>query len=536
MADITLALSKFSELMPDVVVAYPFVNERACKGTVAGLYPAAAKINIQNESQVVLAMKIARTYGVAVHPISTGNNWGYGTENPPSAHCIVLDLSAMRAIAIRAENEDLGVLQIEPGVTQQSLSEFLNAGALPFLVPTTGAGPNCSVLANALERGYGITPLTDHFAAVTSIRAVLADGSIYQSSLDAIGAHKVAGLFKWGFGPYLDGLFSQGHLGIVTQISIALAKKPRVVAMLSFSSRDESSADPLYPLVKITRDVLATYPGVIGSINLMNARRVLGMIAPIPAIDAPNVLSDQTIRELSKRHLVSRWNGVASIYGEPDIVRAAFRGIKRMFAGDTKRVFLVTRSRVALAQSVSRVLPRDLRNRIEGVTNSMSSGLDILAGQPSMVAHRVLYWALRRGFDKNRNLDPAHEGVGLLWFVPLLPARPKEIIEYVQMVERVCRSFEIEPLITLTSISERCFDSSVPIVFDRDNARRAELANRCYAELLEQGLAMGIAPYRFNSAWNNHMIPSDATFNSLLKKIRAATDSDRLISPGRYEN
>ena len=36
-------------------------------------------------------------------------------------------------------------------------------------MPVTGAGPNCSLLANALERGYGITPPTDHFGAVTRL-------------------------------------------------------------------------------------------------------------------------------------------------------------------------------------------------------------------------------------------------------------------------------------------------------------------------------------------------------------------------------
>ena len=30
------------------------------------------------------------------------------------------------------------------------------------MVPTTGAGPHASVLGNACERGYGITPDTDH--------------------------------------------------------------------------------------------------------------------------------------------------------------------------------------------------------------------------------------------------------------------------------------------------------------------------------------------------------------------------------------
>jgi hypothetical protein len=50
---------------------------------------------------------------------------------------------------------------------------------LPFLVPVTGAGPNCSLLGNALERGDGVVPHADHFGAVTALAAVLPDGEMY---------------------------------------------------------------------------------------------------------------------------------------------------------------------------------------------------------------------------------------------------------------------------------------------------------------------------------------------------------------------
>ena len=87
---------------------------------------------------------------------------------------------------------------------------------LPFLVPVTGAGPSCSLLGNALERGYGITPHSDHFAAVTALRAVLPSGEIYQSAIAEAGGKDVDYAYKWGVGPYLDGIFTQSSLGIVT--------------------------------------------------------------------------------------------------------------------------------------------------------------------------------------------------------------------------------------------------------------------------------------------------------------------------------
>ena len=73
----------------------------------------------------------------------------------------------------------------------------------------TGAGPTCSLVGNALERGYGITPYTDHFAAVTDIEAVLPDGSVYRTALREIAGDELARLFKWGIGPHTAGLFAQ---------------------------------------------------------------------------------------------------------------------------------------------------------------------------------------------------------------------------------------------------------------------------------------------------------------------------------------
>ena len=75
------------------------------------------------------------------------------------------------------------MVTVEPGVTQAKLSAYLDTHGYSFLVPVTGTGSNCSLLGNALERGYGVTPQTDHFGAVTDMEAVLADGSIYRTTL-----------------------------------------------------------------------------------------------------------------------------------------------------------------------------------------------------------------------------------------------------------------------------------------------------------------------------------------------------------------
>ena len=174
--------------------------------------------------EVRAIVAIAGEHAIPLYPISTGNNWGYGSADPARDGCVVLDLSGLDRIV--AMDPEAGLVTIEPGVTQRRLSDHLAAEGLSFLVPATGAGPNCSLLGNALERGYGITPHADHFAAVTAIEAVLPDGRLYRSALSELGGHAVDRAYKWGVGPYLDGLFAQSGLAVVTQMTMALAPRP----------------------------------------------------------------------------------------------------------------------------------------------------------------------------------------------------------------------------------------------------------------------------------------------------------------------
>ena len=108
---------------------------------------------ITETAQVADAVGIAHQHRVPVYPISTGHNWGYGTALPARDDCVIVDLSRLRDIF--HFDAELGVVTVGPGVTQGMLADFLAAGQHEFLVPVTGAGPTCSLLSNALERGYG---------------------------------------------------------------------------------------------------------------------------------------------------------------------------------------------------------------------------------------------------------------------------------------------------------------------------------------------------------------------------------------------
>ena len=125
-------------------------------------------------------------------------------------------------------------LTVEPGVTQQDLYDFLVKHGSKHMVPTTGAGPSASILANACERGYGITPDTDHFNAIYEMEVILPSGETIFTGFTNYNSELLRGVFKTPPGASLNGLFTQSALGIVVSMTIRLEKKPENISIFTF--------------------------------------------------------------------------------------------------------------------------------------------------------------------------------------------------------------------------------------------------------------------------------------------------------------
>jgi 4-cresol dehydrogenase (hydroxylating) len=524
------ALAEWSVLLgAERVSAAPAAEARYATCTTRIQRRFGGALRPQAADQIAAIVGIAARRRIPLHPISTGRNWGYGTCLPAVDGCVLLDLSDLRAI--ECVDAELGVFRLEPGVTQADLHAYLAERALPYMVPTTGAGPQASLVGNALERGYGITPTADHFAAVMRIEAVLADGSRYRPALSELGADVADQVFKWGVGPYLDGLFAQSGFGIVTAMTLALARRPeRVEAFYFRLDREEQLA----AAVAAVRRVLQTLPGIAGGINLMNRRRVLAMMAPYPAAGqgADGVLSDAAVAELARHYRIGAWMGMGALYGTAAVVAAARRTVREALGREVGRISFVGARGAALLARGARLLGR--ASGLATLAERIGGSLRILQGHPDGVALPLAYWRLARTVRASGALDPARDGCGLIWYAPLVPAQPDLVPRYVSATERQCRAHGIEPLITLSSLSDRCFDSSVPLLFDPAQAGAAERAHRCYDALLREGLALGVAPYRVHVGAMQAIVRADTPYWRAVGAIKRALDPLGIVAPGRY--
>jgi len=383
-----------------------------------------------------------------------------------------------------------------------------------------------------LERGFGITPHADHFGAVISLEAVLADGTMYRSALSELGGHQVDSTYKWGLGPYVDGLFSQGAFGIVTRMTIALAPTPeRVLAFIFEIEEDEQLED----IVVEVRGLLNSLGGVVGSFNLMNRERMLSMMTSFPSIETKvgEAVPEIVYAKLAKQHKVAAWTGMSALYGNKEVVNAARSVIKRSLRGKVKNLHFVDQRMARFAQNLLARIPGNSVKKLKARTDRLSSAINILSGQPSEIALPLAYW--RSGSTPAAAMrDPARDGCGLIWYAPLVPMLPQNIRTFVEMVKSICPKYGIDPLITLTSLSGRCFDGTVPILYDKRHPGAAERAQECFSALFAAGQREGFLPYRLGIHAMALAMDTDKRFWSLVAELRSVVDPDNIIAPGRY--
>ena len=527
-------LSSNSKVLTDEVALAAYRSN--CEG-FSNAIDCVVKIGVVEDIQRVLHVATTAATDDAVplkvHPISTGQNWGYGSAAPNANDAILLDLSALTQISITSA--ELGIVTVQPGVTQQMLYDELQRRQLDFMVPVTGAGPSCSILANALERGYGITPFTDHFAAVNSIKGYLADGSFYQSpisELDSSGDDFIDKTYKYGIGPYLDGLFSQSGFAIVTEITLRLKRRPE--AFDSFYIQFANDTD--FELAQqIAFSILQYLDGVVGSVNLMDQRRLLSMMAPNPNGKARHVaMSAQQVAQLAKQYDTPGWMLVGTLYGQQSVVKAARKEVRRFVAGRAKRLLFSGGALLSVARTVLKILPENQLTGVRAMLASLDLGIEIMQGKPNQVALPLAYWRNPTA-SKDTALHPARDGCGLLWYAPLIPMRADSMRQFISMVREVCPLYGIEPMITFTSLKYDTVDSTVPIVFNRQDEQATRLAQQCLQELVSRGLKSGWVPYRLNLQQQRELLNANSPYWQTVHKLKQAIDPHNIISPGRYD-
>ena len=210
--------------------------------------------------QVRAVVKAANSFRIPLWTISTGKNLGYGGSAPAAPGTGVLDLKRMNRI-LEVDDKNHYAL-VEPGVSYFDLHRYIQENKLKVWIdpPDPGWG---SPVGNTLDRGLGRTRMRDHVANMCGMEVVLANGDLVRTGMGALPNAKTWQQFKYGYGPYVDGIFTQSNYGVVTKLGFWLYPEPEaylvgrvrvpkrddvtpLVDMLSYLANSEVAQGPLY--------------------------------------------------------------------------------------------------------------------------------------------------------------------------------------------------------------------------------------------------------------------------------------------------
>lgn len=497
------ALSFEAVLLGDAITPY----EKNCLGLKRTIL---AVLRPTTEEQVVRIVEIAQQHNVSLYPFSGGNNWGYGSKQPVVDHCALVDLSGMNRII--AMDNDLGLVTLEPGVTQGQLFEYLQKHGLDYYVPTTGAGPTGSIIGNALERGFGITPMEDHFQAATSLRAVMADGGIYQSPFSEMGGD-AAGVWKWGIGPYMDGLFTQSNLGIVTAMQFALVARAKHVEIYAIYPKKGTT---LTEHVTACKTLLQEMRGSMQGIKFLNRFQM-------------EAVSGKQAHEIPVEY-ATQWVGVGVLQCSPSLLSPLRSAIRQHFS-KYGRILFMNRARHRMLAKIAAFIPAPLRKPIAQKLYDATYVMDIADGIPRGNALRLVY-----AYETPSVIPPVNpiaDNVGLIWYAPVLPMKPALIAEMMEGIRTILSKYQFPPILSFTTVNDKCAIGVLPVIYRKEQDQQK--AHECYKALVAYGNSMGCPPYRTNvEAMKKLTGDPTSVYWSTVSKIKQALDPQDILSPGRY--
>ncbi len=459
-------------------------------------HAASAAVAPASTEQVQAIVRAANQYSVPLWPVSCGKNFAYGGAAPRMAGTVVLDLKRMNRILEVSEGD--GYALVEPGVSYFDLYNHIQAKGYKLWldVPDPGWG---SVMGNDLEHGVGYTPYGDHFGMQCGMEVVLPNGELVRTGMGALPNSNTWQLFKYGFGPYLDGIFTQSNFGIVTKMGIWLMPEPPGYRpyMICFQREED-----LEQVVEILR------PLKVGAV-IQNAATIRSLLL-VAAINAtrsqyynkPGPVPDSVLRRIMADQDIGMWNIYGALYGPPPVMDTLWTVIRDSFARipGVKFYFLEDRKR----------------------DNDLLIGrADAMRGVPRLSEFSFIDWT---------------GGGGHIGFSPVSPIRGAEAMKQYTMVRDRMHEYGFDYM-SIFAIGWRELHHVVELLFDRRDPAIKRKADELFRSLVRDAAKAGYGEYRTHISymddiaatysWNDHALMK------LNQTIKDALDPNGILAPGK---
>lgn len=473
-----------------------------------------AAVAPQSTDEVQAIVRIANQYHIPLFPISTGKNLGYGGSAPNLSGSVVVDLRRMNKVIEVDDRRHFAI--VEPGVSYFDLYQYIAERKLKVWidVPDPGWG---SVLGNALEHGVGHTWMSyrDHFQSHCGLEVVLPNGELMRTGMGALPGAKTFGDFRYGFGPYVDGLFGQAGFGIVTKMGIHLMPPPEAfLHRRVFAPRRQD----FIPLVAIANELEDA--GLIGM--PLYESPMFGAQFQDPALraiaKAPDVWNGNAIDRYSAEKEIAPWQLGLSFYGPEPVIQASWAYAKAKFEKAIPGV------RFEDVETLH--FPLDSAGE-EAVKHK------VLVGIPNM---NVFAMTAR----SQTNPEPAD---GHLLFSPMVARDGEEVFKAQRIFTEGMREMGVDypyaygPFTTPFTWMPRIFALTTGMPVSRSDPKMNQLSRETMRKLIILGAQNGYGEYRTPPLFQDQVMGTYSFNNNVLRRfcetLKDAVDPNGIIAPGR---
>ena len=454
------------------------VSEYARRAIEAIVHPASTE-------EVQAIIRIAKTHQIPLHSLSAGKNWGMGSRQPVRSHGVVVDLSHMKQI--RTVNVDEGYAIVEPGVTQQALSDAL--ASTDYIANYTTSTPETSLLGNVLDKGIGL--YRHRVEDLLGVEVVTGAGDLLR-----VGGfwpmNQATFAFPSGLGPTLTPLFQQSNFGIVTAGVLKLIPRPETIHMLYATL----SADQLYPALTVLKE--------------LRAEQALNAVIKLYNANAFHTYSGTQAHPNDRTyHLVT------ALYGSTSWVRYV-----GSFVADTLRqthhfdaVTLFDPDGLTRAPQFIQALAR------------------IFMGTPtSLIVQKALALPNDEASQHVDRLAPK----GLLFIIPVVAFTHTAIRCTLDIFRQAATQYHLPINTTMNILSDSAVEMISSIVFTRDPESTCQ-AHACKQYLTSVFRQNGIPLMRLDiDAQDDSQLFLQDAYQETLIQLKQLFDPQAIIAPGRY--
>lgn len=454
-----------------------------------------AVISPASVEEIQKVLKVANARGVYLWPVSTGKNYTYGGPAPRMRGTAVLDLRRMNKVI--EVNEKLGYAFVEPGVSYFDLYNHLRKIGSKLWVDCAAPGWG-GILGNALERGAGYTPYGDHWGNQCGLEVVLPNGEIVRTGMGGVNGSKAWGAFKYGFGPYLDGIFSQSNLGVVTKMGIWLMSEPPAFKpmVIHFPKEDQLEAivDAVLPLRK---------GGVFnGGMMLAGIIWEGGGISPRTRwYDGTGATPASAIEQMARDLKMGWWNLVTGLYGTQAMVDMNFEIIQDAMA-KIPGAFISTEAD-------------------RGDDPAFAYRKMLMRGEPNMYEFNLLNWV---------------PGGGHIAFSPTLPLDGSEAVKVYDLCSGIVRAAGFDWMGEFACQLRSCLQIQL-LPFDRSDESERKRAHDTFHKLISACGDAGYGEYRTQLAFMDDVMKmynfNNGSFLRLNETLKDALDPNGILAPGK---